>query len=98
MISSASIAACTLIRMLVLFINARKSLSVTPLYVAGKDNKMAYMVSSSFKEGKYFSAFNNIITYFNHHFPLPENYPWLECHIPTKSVSRVIECLYGKQL
>ena len=46
---------------------------------------------------KCFFASNNIITYFNHHFPLPHNESWREFHIITKWVSRVIECLHGKQ-
>ena len=44
-----------------------------------------------------FFASNSRITYFNNHFPLPHNESWREFHIITKWVSRVIECLHGKQ-
>ena len=98
MISSSSIAAGTLLCMLIICIHARKSSSVAPLHVAGTKNEMADTVSSDFKEGKYFFAFNNLITYFNLHFPLPYNYSWRECHIPTKWVSQVIACLSGNKL
>ena len=48
----ASIEAGTLIRMLSICIHARKASSITPLHVAGKDSKMADIVSRAFKEGK----------------------------------------------
>ena len=98
MISLASIAAGTLVRMLIICIHACKSSSITPLCVEGKDNEMADLVSRAFKEGKYFFAFNNIITYFNLHFPLPHNESWRECHIPTKWVLQVIACMRGNKL
>ena len=59
---------------------------------------MADIVSCDFKEGKHFFSFNNLTTYFNHHFPLPQNEYWIECNIPTEWVSWVIACLSGKQL
>ena len=95
---SASITAGTLLRILIIFIHARKSSTVTPIRVVGKDNEMADIVSCAFKEGQYLLSFNNIITYFNHSFPLPQNESWREGHITTEWVSRVIACLRGKQL
>ena len=96
--SSASIAAGTLIHMLSLHIHTLRSSSVAPLHVTGTDNEMADTVSSAFTEGKYFFAFNNLITYFNIHFPLPYNESWRKCNITTKWVSQVIACLRGNKL
>ena len=45
----ASIVAGNLLRMLSRQIHARKSFSVTPLHVSGKDNEMADIVSQAFK-------------------------------------------------
>ena len=59
---------------------------------------MADIVSRAFKEGKYSFAFNNIITYYNYHFPLPQNESWRECYITTEWVLWVITYLHGKQL
>ena len=56
-ILSASIAAGTLLLMLILLIHARKAYSITPLRVAGKNNEMADIVSQAIKEGKYFFRF-----------------------------------------
>ena len=84
--------------MLSLRIHTLRSSSVAPLHVTGTDNEMADTVSSAFTEGKYFFAFNNLITYFNIHFPLPYNESWRKCNITTKWVSQVIACLRGNKL
>ena len=59
---------------------------------------MIDIVSRAFKEGNCFFAFNNIITYFNHHFPHPQKDPSFKYHIPNKWLLQVIACLRGNQL
>ena len=41
--------------------------------IAGKDNAMADIPSQAFKNGKFEQAQKYIISYFNYHFPLPQN-------------------------
>jgi hypothetical protein len=96
--SSASKAAGQLLRILSLRIHSKAASSITPLSIAGDDNDMADIVSRAFKNGKYFEAENNLLTYFNSHFPLPQNASWQECRIPKEWISRVIACLRGEQL
>ena len=52
---------------------------------------------TSLQRWKIFFASNNLITYFNDHFLLPQNESWRKCHIPTEWLSRVIACLSGNQ-
>ena len=97
MIYSVSISSGTLLSMLSLRIHTHKTSSVTPLHVAVNNNEMADIVSRAFKKGRYFFTFNNIITYFNHHLPLPQNESWIKYKIFIKWLSQVIACLCGKQ-
>jgi hypothetical protein len=96
--SSASKAAGQLLRILSLRIHSKAASSITPLSIAGEDNDMADIISRAFKNGKYFEAEHDLFTYFNSHFPLPQNASWQECRIPNKWISRVIACLRGEQL
>ena len=59
---------------------------------------MADVISRAFKDGKFFTATNNLLTYFDTHFPLPQKKSWQECHLPDALVSRVISCLRGELL
>jgi hypothetical protein len=96
--TSKSIVAGKLLRMLGLRIHARHASSVIPKHVAGDDNAMADIVSRAFKHGKYFEAEQNLTSYFNKHFVLPQKASWREFQIPQSSVSLVISCLRGTQL
>ena len=66
--------------------------------IAGKNNQMADIPSRAFKNGEYFRAQADLVTYFNTHFPLPQKNSWLEYKIPTKLASHVSSCLDGKLL
>ena len=59
---------------------------------------MANIVSRAFRNGAYFHANNNLTTYFNVHFPLPQNLSWIEFILPTKLTQRVMSCLLSKPL
>ena len=59
---------------------------------------MADIVSRAFKNGKFFHAQNNLTTYCNLNFPLPQQKSWRECTIPPALASRVISCLRGELL
>ena len=96
--TSTSTVAGRLLRFLALRQRKRQVSSLAPLHVAGEDNTMADIPSRAFKEGKYFKAANDIVTYFNTHFPLPQNLSWKEYVVKPKLASRVISCLRGEQL
>jgi hypothetical protein len=96
--TSTSIVAGRLLRLLGLRMHARKTSSLVPLHIAGDDNTMADIVSRAFKTGKFFIANACLVTYFNHHFPLPQKRSWKELQFPKGLVSRVISCLRGELL
>ena len=96
--TSKSIPAARLLRFLTLRQRTRKTSPLLPIHIAGELNDMADISSRAFKEGKFFKATNNLIPYFNSHFPLPQKTSWREFKIPTKLSSRVISCLLGEQL
>ena len=66
--------------------------------IAGINNIMADIASRAFGEGKFFAANENLIDYFNTHFPLQQNESWQRFHLPTEWISRVMLCLRGEQL
>ena len=39
-------------------------------HIEGKDNIMADIIYCAFKMGKFFAAFNDLVSYFNTRFPL----------------------------
>jgi hypothetical protein len=96
--TSKSIVAGRLLRMLGMRIHSRQASSLTPLNIAGEDNTMADIVSRAFKTGKYFTASENLTSYFNVHFPLTQKKSWTEYHLPNALASRVISCLRGELL
>ena len=96
--SSKSIPAARLLRFLSLRQRARKTSSIIPVHIPGKNNTMADICSRAFRSGAYFAAESNLLAYFNSHFPLPQNMSWIERTIPAKLTWRVISCLHGKTL
>ena len=94
--TSKSIVAGRLLRMLGLRIHARQASSLIPLHIAGENNTMADIVSRAFKDGKFFSAKSNLVTYFNTHFPLSQDVSWKEFNLPKEVVLPVISCLRGE--
>ena len=96
--TSKSIPAARLLRFLTLRQRTRRTSSLLPISIPGEENDMADISSRAFKDGKFFKANNNLIPYFNSHFPLPQKTSWREFKIPTKLSSRVISCLLGEQL
>ena len=96
--TSTSLPAARLLRFLALRQRARQASSLLPLHIAGEDNQMADIPSRAFKNGKFFEAHADLVTYFNLHFPLPQNLSWREFKVPAKWASRVTSCLRGEQL
>ena len=96
--TSTSTVAGRLLRFLALRQRKRQVSSLAPLHVAGDDNAMADIPSRAFKSGKYFAACNDIVAYFNTHFPLPQNLSWKEYEVKPKLASRVTSSLRGERL
>lgn len=59
---------------------------------------MADVSSQAFWDGKIFHAADDLINYFNSHFPLPQLLLWQQYIISTKMSSQIIACLRGRQL
>ena len=96
--TSKSVAAGKLLRVLGMRIHQRQASTVIPSHITGDKNDMADIVSRAFKTGKFFAASNSLTTYFNQHFPLPQNQSWTELPIPPRWTSRVMSCLRGEML
>ena len=86
LLTSTSLVAGRLLRLLGLRIHARQASSLIPIHIAGEKNTMADIVSRAFKDGKYFNANKNLVVYFNKNFPLPQKTSWTEFHLPKKLV------------
>ena len=95
--SSKSIPAARLLRFLYLRQRTKQTSSILPIHIAGEDNTMADISSRAFNQGKFFEASNDLLTYFNSHFPLSQNTSWTEFHLSPKLTTRVISCLLGEQ-
>jgi hypothetical protein len=96
--TSASMPAARLLRMLSMRIHAREASSLTPLSIPGVENEMSDIFSCVFKQGKYFEAHTNLTTYFNTHFPLPQQTSWQMLTLPPELISQVMSCLLGDPL
>jgi hypothetical protein len=96
--TSKSKVATHLLQIISIRLHKRQASSLLPMNIAGEENKMADVVSISFKGGEYFAASSNIVDYFNLNFPLKKNTSWREFQIPRELVSLVISSLCGKQL
>jgi hypothetical protein len=88
--TSTSLPAARLLRFLALRQRARQASSLLPLHIAGENNQMADILLQAFKNGNFFEAHADLVTYFNLHFPLPQKLSWREFKVPTKWASRVI--------
>jgi hypothetical protein len=97
--TSTSIAAARLLRLLSIRQRIRQASSLLPMNIAGKDNAMlADIPSRAFKNGEFFHAKEDIVSFFNSTFPLPQGLSWKGFKLPEKLASRVISCLRGEQL
>ena len=67
-------------------------------HISVEDNIMANIISRAFKMGKFFAAFNDLVSYFNTRFPLMQNKSWHECQVTSDLLSCVTACLRGKLL
>ena len=90
-----SLIAEQLIRVLALRINAQKSCPLTTLHIAGDQNTMTDIPSRSFgSESKWhFKNENDLLTFFNSSFPLPNKNSWSVCQPTSKIAMRVISIL-----
>ena len=95
--TATSIPAGRLLRLLFIRQRVRKASSLVPLHIAGKDNAMADIPSRAFKTGEFFHAKQNLTTYLNTHFSLPQNRSWTEYKVQTKLALHVISCLRGDE-
>ena len=59
---------------------------------------MADIPSRAFKNGEFFHAKENIVSFVNSTFRLLKELSWKEFKVPDKLASRVISCLHGEQL
>lgn len=91
-----SIPAARLLRFLCLRQRVRGVSSLTPVHLAGIPNELADISSRAFRTGKFFKAHQNLLDYFNTHFPLPQGKSWTEWYLPKSHSLRVISCLHGE--
>lgn len=94
--SSKSIVAGKLLKMLFLRIREKKLGKPLITNIAGNKNGMADVASRAFKGGEFQKAHHNLVPYFNSHFPLQQA-SWEEFHLPKELTSHVIACLRGEQ-
>ena len=85
-----------LLRFLGLRMHQAKCSSMVPHHIAGEENIMADVISRAFKDGKYFEISNDLVSYFNSHFPLAQSKSWHECRVPNALISSVTACLRGR--
>ena len=74
--SGYSLAAGHLFCFLRMLIHATKASHLTPISISGKENDIADVVSCTFQKVKFFVANNNLTSYFQNHFPLPQGHFW----------------------
>ena len=96
--NSKSVIAGHLLRYIGLRIHSAKASSIIPIHIAGEENIMADVISRAFKHGAYFTASQNLPSYFDTHFPLAQNASWTECPLHQNQISCVIRCLRGERL
>ena len=94
LLSGSSLAAGHLLRLLGMRIHATKASHLTSIGIAGEENYMADVVSHTFQKGKFFTANNNLTSYFQNHSLLPQGHFWAKFTLPTKSMKRVISCTF----
>ena len=91
-VSSRSIPAARLLRLLYLRQRQRQASSLLPVHIAGDNNHLADIASRAFKEGKYFHAHKSLQQYFTSTFPLQHG-SWTELKVHPGFASRVTSCL-----
>ena len=91
-VSSRSIPAARLLRLLYLRQRKRQASSLLPIHIAGENNHLADVASRAFKEGKYFHAAKSLQAFFTSNFPLQHG-SWTELKVHPGFASRVISCL-----
>lgn len=96
--NSTSIQASHLLKFMGLKLHQLQTSSLVTKHIAGEHNKMANIISRAFKDGKYFHVSQNLISFFNSNFTLPQKESWKKCQPTTRQISSVIACLCGKRL
>jgi hypothetical protein len=96
--SSSSKVAGRLLRMMYLRLRDKEAGETMAINIAGVNNNMADIASRAFKKGKFFEANDNLLQYFNTHFPLQQKVSWQQFQLPKEWISRVMSCLRGEQL
>ena len=86
------------LRFLDMHIHSTKVSHLTPVSIAGEENDIADFVSRAFQKSKFFTANNNLTSYFWNIFLLPQGHFWTEFTLPPKWTQRVMSCLLGEQL
>ena len=94
--SSKSIVAGKLLKMLFLRIRDRQAGRPLITNIEGTKNGMADVASRAFAGGEFHLAHKTLSTYFNSHFPLQQA-SWEEFLLPKELTSHVIACLRGEQ-
>ena len=93
--STRSQTAAALIRVLSLRLRLAKASPLIPMHIPGPQNAISDIPSRSFgKHVKWhFKTDNDLLTFFNQHFPLPSQNCWSVYQLPKKLCSRVISIL-----
>ena len=79
-------------------IHSSKVSHITPVSIAGEENDIADFVSRAFQKIKFFTANNNLTSYFRNNFPLSQGQFWTKFTLPPKWTQQVMLCLLGNKL
>ena len=95
MASRSSLIAEQLIRVLALRINNQRSCPLTTLHISGDQNAMTDIPSRSFGSVPkwHFKTDDDLLTFFNSSFPLPQKNSWSVCQPTSKIAMRVTSIL-----
>ena len=69
-----------------------------PIIIAEEENDTEDVVYRAFQKGKFFTANNNLTSYFQNHFLLSQGNFWTEFTLPPKWIQQVMSCMLGKLL
>jgi hypothetical protein len=98
MASKHSIIAGRLLQILALRLHKTKASPITPQHIKGAHNAMTDIPSRSFGSEPqwHFKTDNDLLTFFNNRFPLPNQNSWSVFQLNSKIVTRVISVLLMK--
>ena len=77
-------------------IRATKASHLTPTIIAGEENDMADVIYRVFQKVKFFTANNNLTSYFKNPLPFSQGHCWTKFNLLPKWTKRVMSYLLGE--